>query len=181
MPNEKQFRPRTRIVATRGVAEYRETIPALVDRDDVVLEVGCEWGATTQVLDQFAGCVLGTDISPRCIERAKSMRPALEFRVLDAFDVRAVLDLQTQFTMVYMDLSGLSGYRGLLDLVALINMYAVVVRPATVVAKSGALKHFAERCKAWKTPVVGATNYDRRRDRATGSSPLRTSADLRSG
>ncbi|MGW5364173.1 hypothetical protein [Actinopolymorpha pittospori] len=42
MANEKQFRARTRIVATRGVAEYRATIPALVDRDDVVLEVGCE-------------------------------------------------------------------------------------------------------------------------------------------
>lgn len=155
MANEKQFKPRTRIIATRGVAEYRETIPALVDRDDLVLEVGCEWGTTTEVLDKYAGYVLGTDISPRCIERAKRMRPGVEFRVLDAFDVRSILDLRTQFTKVYLDLSGLSGYRGLLDLLALINMYAVVVRPDTVVAKSGALKHFAECCTAWKTPRAG--------------------------
>jgi hypothetical protein len=43
-------------------------------------------------------------------------------------------------TKVYMDLSGLSGYRGLLDLIALIQSYAGIVRPDTVVVKSGALK-----------------------------------------
>ncbi|GAA5018152.1 class I SAM-dependent methyltransferase [Actinopolymorpha pittospori] len=149
MANEKQFRARTRIVATRSVAEYRATIPALVDRDDVVLEVGCEWGTTTQVLARHARQVLGTDISPRCVERATKMRPDLDFRVLDAFDVRSVLDLPQQFSKVYMDLSGLSGYRGLLDLMALVNTYAAVVGPDTVVVKSGALKHFAQRCTPW--------------------------------
>lgn len=149
MVNEKQFRTRTRIVATRGVGEYRATIPALVDHDDVVLEVGCEWGTTTQVLARHAGQVLGTDISPRCVERAAKMRPDLDFRVLDAFDVRSVLDLRTPFSKVYMDLSGLSGYRGLLDLMALVNTYAAIVGPDTVVVKSGALKHFAQRCTAW--------------------------------
>ncbi|MGW5364174.1 hypothetical protein [Actinopolymorpha pittospori] len=48
-----------------------------------------------------------------------------------------------------MDLSGLSGYRGLLDLMALVNTYAAVVGPDTVVVKSGALKHFAQRCTPW--------------------------------
>jgi hypothetical protein len=46
---------------------------------------------------------------------------------------------------VYMDLSGLSGYRGLLDLIALINNYGSLLRPDTIVVKSGALKHFAHR------------------------------------
>jgi hypothetical protein len=47
-------------------------------------------------------------------------------------------------------LSGLSGYRGLLDLIALIQGYAGIVRPDTMVVKSGALKHFAQHCSPWQ-------------------------------
>ena len=57
MANETQFRATTRIIATRGVKEYRETIPAVVGPDDHVLEVGCEWGTTTAVLAQYAAHV----------------------------------------------------------------------------------------------------------------------------
>jgi hypothetical protein len=39
MANEMQFRAATRIIATRGVQEYRETIPAVVGPGDHVLEV----------------------------------------------------------------------------------------------------------------------------------------------
>ena len=87
------------------------------------------------------------------------MRPGLDFRVLDAFDVRSVLDLGLPISKVYMDLSGLSGYRGLLDLIALIQSYAGIVRPDTVVAKSGALKHFARSCSPWQaaTPACQHT------------------------
>ena len=150
MANEKQFRATTRIIAARGVQEYRQTIPAVVGPGDHVLEVGCEWGTTTAVLAQYAAHVIGTDISPKCIGRARAMRPGLDFRVLDAFDIRSVLDLGLPVTKVYMDLSGLSGYRGLLDLIALIQGYAGMVRPDTVVVKSGALKHFAQHCSPWQ-------------------------------
>jgi methyltransferase family protein len=149
MANDNQFRTRTAFVATRGVREYRATIPDLLRRDDVVLEVGCEWGTTTAALAQHAGSVLGTDVSRECVTRAGAMHADLEFGVLDAFDLRAVLDLRRPFTAVYMDLSGLSGYRGLLDLIALLNAYATVVAPRLIVVKSGALKHFAQQCTAW--------------------------------
>ena len=82
------------------------------------------------------------------------MRPGLDFRVLDAFDVRSVLDLGLPISKVYMDLSGLSGYRGLLDLIALIQSYAGIVRPDTVVVKSGALKHFARCCSPWQATTA---------------------------
>lgn len=150
MANERQFRPRATIIGTRGVREYRETIPSVVASDDAVLEVGCEWGTTTALLAERAAQVVGTDVSEVCIERARKMRPELDFRVLDAFDVRAVLDLGIPFTTIYMDLSGLSGYRGLLDLIALVNTYAAVLAPTTVVVKSGALKNFATRCVPWR-------------------------------
>jgi SAM-dependent methyltransferase len=150
MANDMQFKATTRIIATRGVREYRETIPAVVGPGDHVLEVGCEWGTTTAVLARYAAHVIGTDISPKCVARARAMRPGLDFRVLDAFDIRAVLELGLPVTKVYMDLSGLSGYRGLLDLIALVQGYAGIVRPDTVVVKSGALKHFAQYCSPWQ-------------------------------
>lgn len=163
MANEQQFKLRTRIIATRGVQEYRSTIAALVTQRDIVLELGCEWGSTTRLLAQHCGEVIGTDVSSKCIERARQNHPKLHFKVLDAFDVRAALDLGRPFTKVYLDLSGLSSYRALLDVIALTTMYATVLRPDTIVVKSGALKHFAAHCTAWpikQAPQVATDDFD---------------------
>lgn len=72
--------------------------------------------------------------------------------MLDAFDVRAALALGLPFTLIYIDVSGLSGYRALLDTIALLTMYATVFRPRAIVVKSGALKQFAAHCQAWQGP-----------------------------
>src|SRR6516165_9169375 len=108
MANDMQFKATTRIIATRGVREDRETIPAVVGPSDHVLEVGCEWGTTTAVLARYAAHVIGTDISPKSVARARAMRPGLDFRVLDAFDVRSVRELGLPISKVDMGLSGLS-------------------------------------------------------------------------
>jgi hypothetical protein len=147
--NENQFKLKALFVATRGVQEYRATIPTLVKPHDIILELGCEWGTTTEILAQYSAEVIGTDISPEVIGRARQLRPTLHFEVLDAFDVRAALGLGKAFTKIYLDLSGFSSYRALLDVIALTNMYATVFRPEAVVVKSGALKHFAAHCTAW--------------------------------
>jgi SAM-dependent methyltransferase len=149
MANDQQFRPRTLYVATRGVKEYRDTIPELVSTSDRVLELGCEWGTTTQLLAQCADLVIGADVSHEVIERARLRHPGIRFEVLDAFDIGSLLDIGVQFTKIYLDLSGISGYRSLLDVIALINGYAAVLKPETIVVKSGALKDFATRCRAW--------------------------------
>jgi hypothetical protein len=149
MANDRQFRWTTRLVATRGVKEYRETIPAWVGAEDTVLELGCEWGTTTALLAPRCREIIGTDVSPDCIERARQRHPAIRFEVLDAFDVRAALELGKPFTKVYFDLSGFSGYRSLLDVIALLTMYATVLRPEAIIVKSGALKHFALHCLPW--------------------------------
>lgn len=150
MANEKQFKIRTRFVGTRGVNEYRESIAAWVKPDDVVLEIGCEWGTTTALIAPRCKEVIGTDVSPDCIRRARQRHPGIRFEVLDAFDVRAALDLGTHFTKIYIDMSGISGYRSLLDLISLLTMYATVLRPEAIVVKSGALKHFASLCIPWR-------------------------------
>jgi hypothetical protein len=148
--SEKQLKLKTRFIGTRNVKEYRATIPVWVNEDDVILEIGCEWGTTTRVLAEHCKEVIGTDISPDCIERAKERHPDLHFQVLDGFDVRAALDMGKQFTKIYIDISGMSGYRSLLDVISLLTMYATVFRPEAIVIKSGALKHFASHCIAWR-------------------------------
>lgn len=149
--SEKQLKLSTKFIGTRKVKEYRESIPVWVNENDVVLEIGCEWGTTTEIIAQHCREVIGTDISPECIERAREKRPDLHFEVLDGFDVQAALALGKQFTKIYIDISGLSGYRALLDVISLLTMYATVFRPEAIVIKSGALKHFASHCIAWQS------------------------------
>ena len=156
MANDNQFKLTTRFVATRGVKEYRATIPALVTPDDVVLEIGCEWGTTTALLAARCREVIGTDISPEVITRARERHPQLRFEVLDAYDVVAALGFGKPFTKIYIDVSGLSGYRSLLDLIALLNMYATMLQPEAIVVKSGALKQFSSQCMAWQSPSTSA-------------------------
>lgn len=154
----------TLVVATRGVKEYRATIPTYVERDDVVLEVGCEWGTTTEILAEYAKEAIGVDISPECIRRAREMRPNIRFEVVDAFDMASLLALGRTFNKIYLDLSGFSGYASLLDLIALIQMYEATLCPRVIVVKSQSLKQFIQRCIAWaggeEMPerVVGASS-----------------------
>lgn len=161
MANEKQFRTRTVFIATRNVKEYRETIPEWVTQDDVVLEIGCEWGTTTVLLAPHCKEVIGTDVSLECIETARQRHPKIRFETLDAFDVRAAMDLGKQFTKIYIDVSGLSGYRSLLDVIALLTMYATVLRPDAVIIKSGALKHFAANCIPWRAGQARSARWEK--------------------
>jgi SAM-dependent methyltransferase len=150
MANERQFKLKTIFVGTRGVREYRETIATWVNRDDVVLEIGCEFGTTTARIAAYCNQVIGTDVSPDCIQHARERYPHLRFAVLDAYDVPSALALGMKFTKIYIDVSGLSGYRSLLDVIALLNMYATVLGPTAIIVKSGALKNFAAHCIAWR-------------------------------
>ncbi|MEX1253667.1 MAG: class I SAM-dependent methyltransferase [Dehalococcoidia bacterium] len=156
MPNERQFKLRTKFVATRNVAEYRATIPVWVTPDDVILEVGCEWGTTTTLLAQACEDVIGTDVSAECIERARAKHPDLRFEVLDVFNLRAAQALGETFSKIYIDVSGFSGYRSLLDVIAMLTMYATVFEPEAIVVKSGALKHFAGLCVPWREGMAQA-------------------------
>jgi len=152
MANEKQFKVRTKYIGTRGVKEYRETIAHWVHPDDVVLEIGCEWGTTSVLIAPHCKRLVATDISSECIERARGMYPDIRFETLDGFDVRAAQDFGEDFTKIYIDMSGLSGYRSLLDAISLLQMYATVFRPEAIIMKCGSLKQFASRCVAWSSP-----------------------------
>jgi hypothetical protein len=136
-------------LGTRGVKEYRASIEKYIKPEDKVLEVGCEWGTTSEIIYQKCKNLVATDVSSKCIERARNMRPKIHFEVLDVFDIKTAIGFGIDFNKMYIDVSGLSGYRSLLDVVSLLNMYASVFNLETIVTKSGALKEFGQRCIPW--------------------------------
>ncbi|MBU0975267.1 MAG: class I SAM-dependent methyltransferase [Patescibacteria group bacterium] len=150
MANENQYKLKSLLVGTRGVAEYRASIEKYIFKNDKVLEIGCEWGTTSELIYKKCPKLIATDISLKCIERARKMRPTIRFEVLDVFDIRKALSFKQEFNKMYIDVSGLSGYRSLLDVIALTDMYASVFPMEAIVVKSGAVKNFAKRCVAWE-------------------------------
>lgn len=150
MANDKQFKLKTKFIATRGVQEYRDSIEKWVNSNDSILEIGCEWGTTSVVLNEKCKNLVATDISLDCITKAREKHPEIRFEALDAFDIRSAMELGEHFSKIYIDMSGLSSYRALLDVISLVTMYASVFNPEAIIIKSGSLKHFAKLCSAWE-------------------------------
>ncbi|MDP1743269.1 MAG: class I SAM-dependent methyltransferase [Candidatus Amesbacteria bacterium] len=151
MANENQFKLFTKFIATRGVEEYRQTIPIWVRPEDSILEIGCEWGTTSNQIWQGCKSLIATDISLDCISVARIKYPQIRFETLDAFNIQQAMRFGTNFTKIYIDMSGLSSYRALLDVISLLNMYASVFGPEAIIIKSGSLKQFARNCSVWKS------------------------------
>jgi len=149
MANEKQFKLNTKYIATRGVEEYRQTIEEWVKPYDKILEIGCEWGTTSNLIQKRCRNLIATDISPDCIERARLKYPKVRFETLDAFNIKDAMKFGQDFTKIYIDMSGLSSYRSLLDVIALLTMYASIFEPEAIIIKSGSLKQFAKNSIAW--------------------------------
>lgn len=150
MSNEKQFKLKTLYIGTRGVKEYRASIEKYLDPKDIVLEVGCEWGTTSRLIRQTTTNLVATDVSSVCIQKAKELYPEIDFRTLDVINISEALSFGVTFNKMYIDVSGLSGYRSLLDVISLLEMYASVFPLELIVIKSGSLKNFASRCIAWE-------------------------------
>ena len=149
MANENQYKLKTVYVGTRGVQEYRDSIGTYISSTDKVLEIGCEWGTTSVHIFPKCEKLIATDISAKCIEKAREIRPEIHFETLDVYDIRRAQSFGVEFNKMYIDVSGLSGYRSVLDVLALLNMYASVFPMDAIVVKSGALKDLSRRCIAW--------------------------------
>lgn len=137
----------TKYVLTKGVKEYRETIPHYVNENDVVVEIGCAWGTTTDILDKYAKKVVGIDKGDS-LPTAIETYPHIQFERLDGFDIGSVLKLGYKFTKVYIDISGC---RSILDVVKIARMYAAAIKPEVIVIKSTRLKGFVSECTVWET------------------------------
>jgi hypothetical protein len=75
-------KPEVQVICAVGVSDYRSTIPYVVHKGDLVLEVGCHFGKTTDLLakaayggvgDNDSSSVMGIDIGKVCIDRARKL------------------------------------------------------------------------------------------------------------
>ncbi len=135
----------SRVIITQGVKQYRQTIPSSVSKNDTVLEVGCAWGTTSNILYQYAGYVVAID-KGASLSTAKRTYPHIHFEQIDGFDIARIKGLNLDFTKIYIDISGC---REITDIVKIIQIYDAVFSPEIIVVKSSNLKYFAEKCEVW--------------------------------
>jgi hypothetical protein len=135
----------SRIIITKGVKQYRQTIPFYVNKEDTVVEIGCAWGTTSQLLYQYAGYVVAID-KGASLPAAKKTYPHIRFESIDGFDIGRIKGLNLSFTKVYIDISGC---REITDIVKIVRIYATVFSPEIIVVKSSKLKYFVEQCEVW--------------------------------
>lgn len=138
----------SRIIITKGVKQYRHTIPYCVNKKDTVLEVGCAWGTTSHLLYQHAGYVVAID-KGASLPTAKETYPYIHFEQIDGFDISRIKELNFTFSKAYIDISGC---REITDIIKIIRIYTAVFSPEIIVVKSSNLKYFVEKCEIW-------TNY----------------------
>jgi len=144
----------SRIILTQGVAEYRQTIPLCIAKQDVVLEIGCAWGTTSARLFRHAKYVVAVD-KGQSLSKAKEKYPHIHFEQIDAFQIRQVQQLGFNFNKVYIDISGC---RDIYDIIKLIFMYDNVFYPDLIVVKSTKLKRLMGRCIIWEGhPIISST------------------------
>jgi len=146
-----------RIIVTRGVKEYRQTIPHCIDRLDTVLEIGCAWGTTSALLHRRAGRLVAID-KGKSLLSARERYPRIQFEQIDGFDISRVLRLGVRFTKVYIDISGC---RAIADVLAMVSAYESACRPQLIIVKSTALKRLLERATAWSSAATGGRRAGR--------------------
>ncbi len=135
----------SRIILTKGVKEYRQTIPCYITNQDTVLEIGCAWGTTSNLLYKYAGTVVAID-KGASLPTARETYPHVHFEQIDGFDIARVINLNLNFTKVYIDISGC---REITAIIKMIRIYEAVFSPEIIVVKSSKLKYFVEKCIVW--------------------------------
>lgn len=167
--NDNNVTP-TRIIATVGVQQYRNTIPYTVRSGDAVLEVGCHLGTTTVLLHQAActeGSAIGVDVGPKIVQGAKDRHPHVSFAVGNAYKTAALLRIQqafynennlqprTGFDVLYVDVGGLSGSDGLLEALSLLDALQNALEPRCIVIKSLCMQRLASTLiPSWQQPSL---------------------------
>ena len=94
----------TTIIVTKNVSEYRATIPVYVNKDDIVLEVGCGAGKTTTELARYCKEAIGIDKGGSLLD-ARRRYTRIRFEQIDGFDIPAIRALGKQFSKIYIDIS----------------------------------------------------------------------------
>lgn len=134
----------SKLIITKGVKEYRSTIPLYINKQDIVLEIGFAWGTTTNLLYKSCKKVVGIDKGESYYTAIKTY-PWLELYKIDGFDISSVLKLGYQFNKIYIDISGC---RDMFDVIKISQIYKNVFKPELIVVKSSKLKRFVQDCQS---------------------------------
>jgi len=129
-------RARAPMVAVLTTDDFRTAAQNLVDPSDVVLEVGCADGITTNLIGKYAADVVGIDTAAGVIAKARQRYPAIDFRQMDGTDLVAIQQLRPSFDKVFVDIAGVISLEALLPMLAQLDD---ALRPGLVVVKSKAL------------------------------------------
>eukprot|EP01025_Chloroclados_australasicus_P037970 TRINITY_DN38849_c0_g1_i1.p2 TRINITY_DN38849_c0_g1~~TRINITY_DN38849_c0_g1_i1.p2 ORF type:complete len:151 (-),score=1.14 TRINITY_DN38849_c0_g1_i1:57-509(-) len=131
------------VIVCEQVDDYRKAIGTYVTQEDIVLELGCAEGVTTNLIGQHCQKVVGLDKSLFQYQRAQERFPLVRFENIDAFDISSVLALGYKFNKIFIDVSG---SRDISDLINLIESYEKVFQPDLFVVKSYKLKKLVQSC-----------------------------------
>lgn len=141
----------TVFIGGHGVFEYRAAALAALLPTDSVLEIGCHSGVSTRLVAQHLrsiggrGDVVGVDIGKSIIELARSQPCAgARFEVADAWDTGALLAISSTFSVILVDVGGLSSHHGLLEALSLLRQLRSAYAPhlRLIVAKSKCMRDF---------------------------------------
>ena len=111
-------RARAPMVAVLTTDDFRTAAQNLVGPSDVVLEVGCADGITTNLIGKYAADVVGIDTAAGVIAKARQRYPAIDFRQMDGTDLVAVQQLRPRFDKVFVDIAGVISLEALLPMLA---------------------------------------------------------------
>jgi len=138
-------------IGAHGVAEYRAAAVAALLPTDSVLEIGCHTGATTRLLHKHlrsmggSGVVVGVDIGKSIIQLARKFGPAdIRYEVVDGWNTTGLQKLSSSFTVVMVDVGGVSSHHGLLEAISLLRQLRCAFAPHVrlIVAKSKCVRDF---------------------------------------
>ena len=93
---------------------------------DSVLELGCGKGTASQFLKKTNNKVLGVDISPTAIEKAKASYPDISFRTMDVMDVDQI-GQTFNLTTVMAVLAYIEDWRLLIEKIRGVSEYLMIV------------------------------------------------------
>ncbi len=134
-----------KIILTKGVKEYRQTIEKYITSQDTVLEIGFAWGTTTELFSKVCKHVVGID-KGESFYTAVRQHPELELYKIDGFNIREVLALGYKFNKIYIDISGC---REINTVIKIVRMYEQTFKPELIVVKSSKLKRLVAQCEVW--------------------------------
>jgi hypothetical protein len=130
--------------------DYHRAVRAEVGPGDVVLEIGCDFGAACAIAAQACGAegsVVGIDLAPTSVHAASALHPAILFRVVDVLQASADLSALRAlvggraFSKVLIDVNG---NRDLGAVCRVLEVAATQLAPPALIVKSRQLLEAVE-------------------------------------